>query len=117
VSGLSQRIDAFDVPLSPEAGDTQSQKQFGVTRRQEKEIANRARPATAPSHPLEKASDRWWCTDLYYTVEIANVDPQLQRRRSDNRAVRLGSESSLGLAALVGRQRTVGDKCPYSGPA
>jgi hypothetical protein len=99
----------------PESGDTQSQKQFAVTCRKEKKIANRSCPSTAPSHPLEKTSDRWWCADLYYTFKVANVDPQLQCRRSDNRAVRFGSEGSLGLAALVGGQRTVGDECPNSG--
>jgi hypothetical protein len=117
VSGLSRRLHAFDKPFSPEEGDPQSQKQFGVICREEEKIAYRARPATAPPHPLEKAADRWRRADLDYTVQVANVDAQLQRRRSDDSAVRLGSEGSLGLAALVSRQRTVRDKCPYSGPA
>ena len=114
VSRLNRRFHIFDVPLSPKAGDTQSQKQFGITCRQEEKIGNRACSSTAPPHPLEKTSDRWWCAYLYYAVEVANIDSQLQRRRSDNCAVRLCSEGSLGSAPLVGRQRTVGDKRPNS---
>jgi len=86
MSGLGQRFHTFNKSVSPKALDTQSQKQLGFICRQEKKITNRAHSATAPSHPLEKASDSWWCADLYYAVEVANVDPQLQRRRCNDRS-------------------------------
>src|SRR5260370_21440362 len=100
MSGLCQRFHTFDKSVSPKARDTQSQKQFGFICRQEKKIANRAHYATAPSHPLEKASDSWWCADLYYTVEVANVDPQLQCRRWSRSPTSIPS-SSVDVATIT----------------
>ena len=117
MSGLRQRINTFDKSVLPEARDAQSQKQFGFICRQEKKIANAASSATAPPHPLEKAGDRWWRADLHYTVKIADVDPELQRRRCHDHAVRLGRKRCFSLAALVGRQRTVGDERLNTRPA
>jgi hypothetical protein len=97
------RYDWFNCPLAPQRCDCKRGQEFGVVGRKEETIARGPRPSPCSSHPLEERGHRRRRTNLHHSIEVSDVETELEGRGCDDGAIRLRSEGGLCLATLVDR--------------
>jgi hypothetical protein len=89
------------------AGHRRAGQQIAAELREDHTAARLVHTVARPADPLQAAGDRRRRLDLHHQVDGAHVDPQLQRRRGDQRAQPAGLQQILDLGALGPRQRPV----------
>jgi hypothetical protein len=96
--------------LEPEPDQRPREKQGFVRCRKEQTISTRALPSPGPAHALQERGNRTRRIDLDHSVEIANIQTELQGARGNNDAIVAAREGRLGLPALLLAQRAMRDE-------
>ena len=72
-------LNSLDEAASPKVDNGEGQEQAVIVCRQEKAVASRARTAAGSTHALQERCYRWWRVDLHHAIEVADVEPELER--------------------------------------
>jgi hypothetical protein len=109
-----RRLHRLHVPARPQVDDGQRPQERRVARGQEQAVARGAGAAAGAADALKERGDRVRRVHLDHPVQVAHVDPQLQRSRGDDHAVRPLRERRLGLQPLVAAERAVRGVRPHA---
>ena len=106
-----ERAPRDDQPVEPALARGADQRraldQLVTRQRKDPPLGYRSEVMSRPAHPLQQRGDRARRADLADQVHRADVDPELERRRGDERLELSLLEPLLRLEALITRQAAV----------
>jgi hypothetical protein len=103
VSWMRGWHDRIDLPLSPQGGQGKRDEKLLIDGRKKETVPLRATSAPCPTHALQERCDAPRGANLYYAVQIADIEAKLESRGRDNDTVRLLGEGALGLPPFIER--------------
>jgi hypothetical protein len=95
--------DRVDLALAPQRGQGKGDKELLIVGRKKETVPVRTASTACSSHALQERRDARWCANLNYPVKVTNVEPEFERGRSNDHAVRLLGERALRLPSFVER--------------
>ena len=108
--GLGGASTGSTKPLPPEANQCRGPQQGFVPGRQEQAVG--VAPALRPVRPIRWRNEDTvaGCVDLDHPVQVADIDPKLQRTGRHDHAILPLGKSLFSLVAFLDSQGTVGDE-------